>query len=175
MGFDSRSLGPMHLSANKNYEPQRTNNFQLEIYGLPGQGTEQLMLAVNDYSLPTIATEPIDVGHGNSKVHYAGQAAFTGMESLQVIDYITTDVEAMVRAWHVQVYNPETDQIGWAADYKKDGTLTEFAPDGSNLRIWQIKGMWPSSVNYGGTLSHDGAEVKKIEITITYDKAWRLF
>lgn len=173
MGYDSRSLGPMHVSANRNYEPQRTNNFQVEFYNLPGAGTQEIMLATNDFSLPTISTPVVDVGHGNSKVHFAGQAEFSGMESLQVVDYITTDIENIIKEWHLQVYNPETDKIGWAANYKKDGQVTEFAPDGTNLRNWKIKGAFPSAVNYGPTLSMDGAEVKKVEITISYDKAWR--
>lgn len=173
MGYDKRSLGPMHLSANRNYEPQRTNNFQVEIYNLPGAGTEQIMLALVDFSLPNITNEPLDVGHGNSVVHYAGRAQFQGMDSLSVVDWITTDMEKIIKAWHYQVYNPENDKIGWAVDYKKDGCVTEFGPDGTFFRDWTIKGCWPSGVNYGETLSHDGNEVKKITMTITYDKAWR--
>lgn len=174
MTLDLRSLGPMHISANQNYEPQRTNNFQLEIYGLEGASTEEIMLAVSDFSLPTISNSPVEIGRGNSKVKFAGQTEFSGMDSLQVIDYIPVDIEKIIRDWHIQVYNPETDQIGWAYIYKKDGLLIEFAPDGTQLRGWEIKGLWPSSVNYGGSLSMDGAEVKKIEITMAYDKAWRL-
>lgn len=173
MGYDSRSLGPMHLSANKNYEPQRTNNFQVEIYNLPGAGTEQIMLALSDFSLPNITNDPLEVGHGNSNVKYAGRANFQGMDTLSVVDWITTDMEKIVNAWHKQVYNPETDQIGWAADYKKNGMVTEFGPDGTFYRNWKIKGIWPSGVNYGATLSHEGNEVKKIDMTLTYDKAYR--
>lgn len=173
MGYDSRSLGPNHLSANRRYEPQRVSNFQVEFYGLPGQGTEEIMLATNDFSLPNITNEPITVYHGNTDVKFAGKTQFQGMDTLTCIDWITLDMEQIINAWRRQVYNPETDEIGWAADYKKEGCVTQFGPDGTFFRNWTVKGAWPSGVNYGSSMSHEGNEVKKIEMTITYDKAFR--
>lgn len=172
MGYDSRSLGPMHLSANRNYEPQRTNNFQVEFYNLPGQGTEQIMLATNDFSMPNITNDPIEVGHGNSTVKFAGRTNFTGMDTLTCIDWITTDIEKIITDWRHLVYNEKTDQIGWAVDYKKEGSVTEFGPDGTFFRNCKILGVWPYGVNYGESMSHEGAEVKKVTVNISYDKAY---
>lgn len=174
MGFDPRSLTPNHLSANANYEPQRTNNFQVEIYGLPGAGTETVMLALADFSLPNVTNDPIEVQHGNTNVKFAGVARWQGSDTLSVIDWITTDVEKCIVAWRKLVYNPETDAIGWAVNYKKNGLVTEFGPDGTFERSWKYKGLWPSGANYGSTMSHEGNEVKKVELQIAYDKAYRV-
>ena len=83
-------------------------------------------------------------------------------------------MESIIDAWRKQVYDPETDQIGWATQYKKDGMVTEFGPDGTFFRNWKIKGVWPSGVNYGSSMSHEGSEVKKLEMTLAYDKAFRV-
>ena len=170
---DSRSLGAMHLSANSSYEPQRSNNFQVEFYGLPGQGTEQIMLACSDFTLPNITNDPIEIQHGNSSVKFAGRTNFQGVDRLTCIDWITTDIEKIIDQWRALVYNPEDDTIGWASRYKKEGSVTEFGPDGTFERQWKLMGCWPSGVNYG-ELSHEQNDIKKVELTIAYDKALRL-
>ena len=70
MGYDPRSLGPMWASRTVKYEPQRVNNYQLEIYNLPANGTEQLMLACQDFSMPEIGNPKLSVGHGSSYIHF---------------------------------------------------------------------------------------------------------
>ena len=151
-----------------NFEPQRTNHFEVLIDGLDG-----LTLAVNTFSLPNITNDPIEIAHGNSRRKYAGQAAFGGSETLEVTDYIGLDIEGQVNSWRLQVYDPMTDLMGLAATYKKNAWVTEYAPDGSALRVWALQGVWPSGVAYGDTLSMDGSEVKKITLTLAYDRGYR--
>jgi hypothetical protein len=162
-------LGADALSATRNYEVQRNNNFQVSFAGI--EGAETLTLAVDSFALPTIANEPIELSHGNSKVKVAGGATFEGGD-LVVKDFIIADTEKIVENWRKQVYNAETDAIGWAADYKKQGLVSEFSPDGTVERSWTLKGCWPSSVAYG-EFSNDGADKKTITVTIAFDKAVR--
>jgi len=172
MAWDSRSLGPQHLAASLNYEPQRSNNFQVTIYGLPGQGTELVMLTLVDFSLPRVTNDPLPLQHGNTNVKFAGVTQWQGSDTLNVVDYITTDMEKIISDWRELVYRPSDDAIGWAAQYKKQGSVVEAGPDGTFLREWKYEGMWPSEVNYGA-LSHENNELKKIEIQIQYDRAYR--
>lgn len=169
------SISHMHLSANRRYEPQRTNNFQVDIYGLPGGAgaAKELTLAVANFQKPTISNDPIEIAHGNSNVKFAGTTTFAGSESLEVIDYIGADIESIVNNWHKQVYDPATDNIGFAQDYKKMASIIEFAPDGTMERSWKLLGLFPTSVSYGDTLNYEGNEVKRIQITLSYDKAYR--
>lgn len=165
----------MHLSANRRYEPQRTNNFQVTIFGLPGGAgaAKELTMAVSTFQKPNITNEAIEVPHGNSKVKFAGKTEFTGAETLEVIDYIGADIERIVVDWHKQVYDPDTDNIGFAQDYKKKAQIIEFAPDGTMERTWVLLGVFPTGVNYGDTLNYEGNETKKIQLTLSYDKAYR--
>lgn len=169
------SISPMHLSANTRYEPQRTNNFQVTIKGVPGGpgAALELTLAVSTFGKPNITTDPIEVAHGNSKVKFAGVANYAGSETLEVVDYIGADIEQLVNNWHKQVFDPVTGAIGFAQNYKKTALITEFAPDGTMAREWTLVGVFPSGVSYGDSLTYDSGEVKKIQITLSYDKAYR--
>jgi hypothetical protein len=172
--WDNRSLGPKHLAADLKWEPQRVTNYQLNIFDLPGQGTEMIMLALVNFSLPTVSNEVINIKHGNTDVKFAGTAQWQGSDQLTVIDYITTDISKMIDDWRALVYNSQNDAIGWAARYKKNGSVTESGPDGTNLREWKYEGIWPSQVEYGELNHESTTDVRRINIQIQYDRAFRV-
>lgn len=159
------ALGAMHLSNNKNYEVQRTNNFEVVIDGL-GQ---DVTLSVQVCPFPSESNEVIELSYGNSKVKVAGQAAIEDIE-IQCLDYIGLDTEAKLAEWRKQVYNPETDKIGWAADYKRNGYVHQYAPDGTHTRTWKIIGVWPSAFNPGEN-NQEGSDKKMMSLTLSVDKA----
>lgn len=174
MAWDARSLGPQHLAADLKWEPQRVTNYQLNIYGLPGQGTEMVMLSLVNFSLPTVSNEVINIKHGNTDVKFAGTTQWQGSDQLTVIDYVTTDISKMISDWRELVYRPSDDAIGWAANYKKQGEVTETGPDGTFHRTWKYEGIWPSQVNYGELNHESTTDVRRIEIQIQYDRAYRI-
>lgn len=160
------SLGPMHMSNVREYEIQRTNNFELILEGFGNEFT----LCVESCPLPTISNDPIELAYGNSKVKVAGQATFDDIE-LQVKDAIKIDMEYKLWEWRKSVYDPETDRIGWAADYKRNGRIHQYAPDGTYTRSWRVQGCWPTNIN-SGELNYDGSEKKLISMTLAVDKAY---
>jgi hypothetical protein len=162
-----KAIGAMHLSNSKNFEAQRVNNFEVTFEGLD----DDFVLSVESFPLPSISTPPIVIAHGNSKIKVAGQSEVEDGE-LTIVDYVTADIEDKMYQWQKKVYDPETDKIGWAADYKRNGTVYQYAPDGTHVRTWTIKGAWPSSVKYGD-MNNETSETKKISATISYDKAYR--
>lgn len=164
----AETLGASHL-ASDNWEVQRQNNFEISIAGVGGR---TLTLAVEAGFLPAESNEIIELNFGNSKVKVAGIANFED-GTLSLRDAIAQDIEKIVVDWRKQVYDPETDRVGLAVNYKKQGRVIQWAPDGSMERTWKIIGCWPSTVNYG-TLDYTASDKKLIEITLTYDKAIRL-
>ena len=174
MAWDSRSLGPQHLAADLKWEPQRQTNFQLNIFGLPGQGTEMVMLSLVNFSLPTVTNEVINIKHGNTDVKFAGTTQWQGSNQLTVIDYVTTDISKMISDWRELVYRPSDDAIGWAANYKKQGEVVQVGPDGTFQRTWKYEGIWPNEVNYGELNHESTTDVNRIEIQIQYDRAYRI-
>lgn len=161
-----RSLGAMHLSNSKSFEIQRTNHFEVQIQGFG----EEITLLVESFPLPKISNSPIELSYGNSKVKVAGQASLEDGE-LVIKDAIGVDTEKKIYDWHRQVYNPETDRIGWAADYKRQVTVFQYAPDGTFIRTWKVLGAWPSNVNYGD-MTNEGGDKKTVSVTLSFDKAY---
>ena len=160
------TLSPMHLSNNKTYEVQRTNNFEVQIDGL----SQRVTLAVQSCPLPTVSNDPIELSFGNSKVKVAGQASYEDVE-LTVLDLIGADIEKVLSEWRKQVYDPETDKIGFAEDYKRNGKIYQYAPDGSHVRTWKIIGAWPTNLN-PGDMNYEGSDKKVISMTLSIDKAY---
>ena len=165
------------------YQPQLQNHFELVIKlnrDLQGGQNENklsklrryLNLAVTSFSLPTITTTPIDIPYGNTTIHIAGKTEFGGANSITCIDYIGADIERIIYNWQNLVTNPETGQQGWAYNYKCDAEIIEYAPDGSSLSTWVLRGLWPSEVNYG-SLDKSSGDLKQIEVTLSYDLAYK--
>ena len=158
-------LGPMFMSQSYAFEVQRTNNFEVVLQGFPPEFT----LAVESSPSPVISNDPIELAYGNSKVKVAGQATFDDFD-IQIKDFIDADMEMYLYDWRGQVYDPWTDRIGWAKDYKRNGFLHQYAPDGTCQRSWKLWGVWPTNFN-GGDFQYDGGDKKLISMTLSVDKA----
>lgn len=160
-------LGASHL-ASAGWEIQRRNNFEISIEGV-GESGRLLTLSVAAGSLPSEHSGVIEIQYGNSVTKVAGTYSIDA-GSLTVRDVIQKDVEQMIDQWRSTVYDKDTDGVGFAANYKKQARITQFAPDGSYERIWKVEGVWPSDVNYG-QVAQDDNTLKTIEVTLQYDKA----
>jgi hypothetical protein len=163
-----RQLGAMFMSNNKTYEVQRTNNFEVIFEGL----SDNITLAVTSCPIPTTSNDPIELPYGNSKIKVAGAANFEDF-SLVCKDFIKADTEKELQAWRAQVYNPQTDAIGWAEDYKRIGRLYQYAPDGTCDRVYYLQGCWPTSLECS-EFNYDGADKKELTMNISVDKAYRI-
>lgn len=160
----------MHLAQQgfNMYDVQRSNNFEIVINGVGGQ---DLTFATESFPLPKVSNAAIELAYMNSKVKVAGQFALEDFE-LVVKDLIDKDVEKIVNDWQKTVGNLETGKIGWAGDYKKSGTVYEYAPNGSFVRAWKLIGVWPNNVNYGD-MDYNNSDKKTISMTLSVDKAFR--
>lgn len=167
MPSNIESLGASHL-ASQGFEVQRTNNFEIQIDNVTK--VRPLILAVVSGFLPNESNEVISLNYGNTTITVAGKANANGSGSLVVRDLVQEDIEQVIDEWRKTVYDKETDAIGFAADYKKPAYVTQYAPDGTLLRIWNLEGVWPSAVDYG-QISYESPGVKTINITLQYDKA----
>lgn len=181
------ALNPIAIGLHNNtlYEPQRSNHFEVYIY-LPAilcdgdaakieTWRKYITLATTDFSLPNITVSPIQIPYGNTKINLAGQVEFGGADTLTCVDFIGADVEGILYAWQNLVYNPETSQIGWAYNYKTDAKVLEYSGDGECLSSWILRGVWPSAVTYGDSLTKGDSSIKNVSVTMSYDLAYRKF
>lgn len=180
--YSLNKLGAYHMIGDDDYEPQRNNNFEIHIYGLSGLVTVDKGIKIpqdvaeESITLSTVSVAQINtnvgiltIPYGNTKVKYAGLPEISDSDVV-FNDYIGKSTERILAAWHALVFNPKTEKIGRASVYKKPGVLIETAPDGTRARAWQLKGVWPSNLQYGG-YDYNGGATRQITATFTYDIA----
>ena len=162
-------FSPWHLAEDRNKEVQRDNHFEVQITDIVGG--ELLTLAVQSTNLPTITVPQVELPHGNGVVKVAGQPEFDDV-TIEVKDFIGDDIEGKLYQWHNEVYNPYSDEIGMAVDYKKEGYLYQYAPNGDNRRTWNLRGLWPTSFE-SGDMNYEGSDQKLVTLTLSVDRARR--
>lgn len=163
-------LTPQHMVATRKYEIQRTNNFYVVIDEL--EDSKELTLSVQSISLPEISNSEISVRFGNLDVKFAGQGT-VGTSSIVLRDLIDADTEKVLYKWRQTVHNLETDQIGWSDVYKKSGRVVLFGPDGTFERVWELKGIWPTSLELG-EFSYEDNSLRTFTMNLSIDRAFRV-
>jgi len=180
--YTLKKLGAYHMIGDDEYEPQRNNNFEIHIYGLDGLTTVDKGIEIDrDIAEDALTLSAVSVGqintnvgvitipYGNTKVKFAGLPEISDSD-IVYNDYIGKSTERIIAAWHKLVFDPKNETIGRASQYKKPAILVETAPDGTRARVWQLKGCWPSNVQYGG-YDYNGGATRQITMTLSYDIA----
>jgi hypothetical protein len=176
-------IGTKHMVDNNHlYEPQRNNNFEVQIHfdgilgpdGIPlltkhNKAGQDILLSVDSFDAPNISIDVITVPYGNNEVKYAGKPSYS-TSSISINDFIGLDVERILSDWHDCVYDPKTQKIGRAINYKASAHLVEYSPDGELYRMWMLHGVWPSDFNLG-SFEQQGGSVRQIQLTLVYDYA----
>jgi len=176
-------MGAYHIALDKSYEPQRNNNFELQITGLSAgnvlksvdnedtiaQPMQNLMISVASFTAPSVSLQIIPVAYGNNKVKFAGTPEFQD-SSITFNDFIGINVCKLLSAWFAQAYNVKTQKIGLKSNYAKQGYLIEYAPDGTMARQWELANCWLSSLAIGD-FSQEGNSMRTVSATLTYDYA----
>lgn len=155
------------MGADSSYEVQRQNNWEVVINDLG----DDLTFACESFPLPSESNEQLPLNYMNTKVNVAGQY---NLETFEMVlkDFIGKDTEKLISDWRQTVFNSKNGSLGFAANYKKSGNVYEYSPDGSVTRVWNLEGVWPSSVNYGSG-DYNAGDKKTISVTLSVDRAYR--
>jgi hypothetical protein len=155
----------------KEYQIQGKNQFDVQFDESNGLWNDSLTLLVKSFPLPKETTDVNTIDHFNQQIKLAGKTTFDGGE-LVIHDALSKDVELMFRKWRKLVFDAKQGKVGYAADYKIDGTVNEYSPNGETVRSWKLIGCWPKDVNYG-ELDYESGSYKDVTATIVYDWAYR--
>ena len=166
-------IGAYHMIGQDEYEPQRKTNFYLHIYGI--EDTDTVTLCTSSVGGLSYGVGEIPVPYGNTKVKFAGLPDFDNV-SLQFNDFIGKNTQEVLSRWFATVFNPQTQVIGKASNYKKEGLLTETAPDGTVARAWTLHGAWPKNFKVDDFEYGNDAQVKiNMELVVdTMTPSWTL-
>lgn len=161
-------MGAAHLAPQGGgFEPQRAYDYEVQLYGVPGQ--EAIKLSAVSMTVPSPESTPIELPYLNTVIKVAGQAKWSEA-TLVCRDFVDQQTFAALMEWRAMVQDPESDNTGFAAQYKKQGDVVLIAPDGSNERRYQLIGVWPSKVT-PAAVDYTKNDVYTVEVTLQCDKA----
>lgn len=159
MSFNAR-----FLDARQN-EVQRQSHFKIAIDGF----SEEFLLHVRTSSLVSKTFTPIETRFFNDLIKQAGSRTFDDL-ALTIHDAIGPDVERQLYNWQELIMNSTTGYMGYAADYKRTATITEYNINGEIRSVWEFEGVWPTNINFGD-LTREDVNKKSVTVTLAYDRA----
>lgn len=150
------------------FEPQRTNNFTIRIFG-DRFSDRMLEMTLHSFQLPQRTTEILEVPFGNEVRKVPGRTTFPD-RNLVVKDYVDQSILAELEAWESAVFNPVSGATGYANVIKTHAHVFMFGPDGERRRWWKLVGVWLSDLD-PGEMSMERPANHLVTARLTYDKA----
>lgn len=151
------------------FEPQRANNALLYIAGLAGNENDVITLSLTSFPVPKSNIGIIEVRYLNQIRKFAGTPTYDDL-SVVFNDYVDQNTKLVIANWFYLAHNPRNGKTSFASQYKKNGRVVLYAPDGSGDREWECQGMWISTFD-PGDIDMEGEDRVRLTCTITIDKA----
>ncbi len=146
-------------------EPIRGNQFEVHIADLHNE----VHLMAQTITLPSMTMAQGEINHFNEKSKIANGPVEYDNVSLEILDTVDPDTAKSVYEWFTKVYDPETGEVGYASDYKKEGAVFQFDSKGKKVREWKLTGIWPTNINYGQA-DYAGTEPIRIVLDLSVDR-----
>lgn len=161
-------------------EPVKKNRFVFQFSSIPGNTAQEEPLAfvVKSASVPSISFEKQSTKRIHETFNTAGTPSFNDL-TITFNDFIRNSQAAggalsagdIMYNWMSMIYNPLTGQMGYKTQYATSATEAQLDPAGNIFRAWNIFGIFPTSVNFGDTLSYEDSGAAEINCTFAYDLA----
>lgn len=146
----------------RNFEPKRKNRWVLMIEGIDAY-------IVKTAAQPTYETEEVEVPFINARRYLAGLTKFGTMQ-ITLHDPIAPAGSQQIMEWVRLHFESVSGRSGYADFYKRDIQLKLLDPIGSVVSLWDIKGAFITSANFGELTYEDGGLIE-IQLTLRYDNA----
>lgn len=144
------------------YEPKVQNRFIMNIDGIPAY-------LIKAAARPTIVNNTITLDHINLKRKLKGKSEWSDIEVTLYDPIVPSGAQACME-WVRLAHESVTGRNGYADFYKKDVTINVLGPVGDKIEEWQLKGAFPSTVNFNGTgLDWSAQEALTITMTLSMD------
>jgi len=153
------------------FEPQRQSNFMLHLEAPGGGGGNRnaLQLSLQAFPFPKYEIAVGITRYMNEERKWASNATFQNLQAT-FKDYVDTATASILASWSRLVFNPDTGAIGLASEYKSQGFVQLFAPNGTGIRSWKLIGVWPSNFNFGEGNMEGQATQNLIQVTFAIDQ-----
>ncbi len=120
---------------------------------------------------PNLAIEETEVNFLNARTYIPGKATWEQI-TVTYVDVATADAKPLFD-WLASVYNftdPVNLQMGAVrADYSATGLLKLWDGCGNIVESWELKDLWPTSINFGD-LDYASSDECTIELSLRYSE-----
>ena len=142
------------------YEPKRKFRWVFAIEGIDS-------FLMKTAARPSITTEETEIPFMNSTRYVAGKTKF---EQISVVlnDAIAPSGAQMVMEWIRTHFESVSGRAGYADFYKRDIEIKLLDPVGTVVELWQGKGCWIVSANFGD-LDYGSQDPTDISLSIRGD------
>ncbi len=144
------------------FEPKRKNRWILQIEGIDA-------FLLSTAARPTVTTEEIEMPFVNSVRYLAAKTRFNTI-NVTLKDAIAPSGAQQVMEWLRLCMETVSGRAGYADFYKRDVQLKMVDPVGTVVELWDIKGAFIRSANFG-ELSYDDHAAMEIQLEIRFDNA----
>lgn len=158
-----RTIGADHLNK---LGVTRKNHFELLVPAF------DLTLAVKTCPIPKTVTEQLELSYGNETVFLAGKTKADGTWDVVFRELVKADVVGTLQVWRRAVYNEETRSMGDPSDYKQNGFVIRYNPDGTIRDKIQVEGVFPLSIDLGEG-DYEAGDPVECTVSFSFDRAIR--
>lgn len=155
----AETLEVVDMLANK-FEPKRGFRWVFLI-----EGVDAFLLKTA--ARPSFETEEVEIPWINTTRYVAGKTKFGTIE-LTLHDPIAPSGAQQVMEWIRLHYESVSGRSGYADFYKRDCQLKLLDPIGTVVELWDGKGAWIVSANYG-ELNYETSDNMEIALTLRAD------
>jgi hypothetical protein len=157
----AETLSVTDMLPNK-FEPKQKHRWILAIEGLDAY-------LITTAKRPSMETAEIEIPWINATRYVAGRTTFGTLE-VTLKDPIAPSGAQQVMEWLRLVYESVSGRSGYADFYKRDLQLKLLDPVGTVVELWDVKGAFPTSIDFGD-LDYSASELVQISLTLRFDNA----
>lgn len=145
---------------NNKFQPKTKNRWILQIEGIDA-------FLLKTAQRPTITTDEVEIPFMNSRRYLATLTKFNEM-NITLYDAIAPSGAQQVMEWIRLHFESVSGRSGYADFYKRDVQLKLVDPIGTIVELWDLKGVFIKSANFGDLTYEDGTPTE-IALTLRYD------
>lgn len=156
----AETLSVTDMLPNK-FEPKRKFRWVFAIEGIDS-------FLMKTAARPQLTTEEIAMPFINSTRYIAGRTQF-GDLSVTLYDPIAPSGAQQVMEWVRTHFESVSGRSGYADFYKRDIQLKMLDPVGTVVELWDIKGAFIKTANFGDALDYNTNDAVEISLSLRYD------
>jgi len=145
------------------FEPLTKRRFILAIEGIDS-------FLIKTAKRPQYEFEVVEVPWINSTRYIAGKGKFQEM-SVTLHDPIAPSGAQQVMEWVRSCFESVSGRSGYADFYKRDIQIKMLDPVGTVVQLWDIKGAFVKTADFGEVSYEEESTMAEISLTIRFDNA----